>query len=390
MKKHFPTIIWPIKQSIIKYLVLAFSVIEDKETDVIKLVVFHRNLFGLADEFLGQAFVCLKDLDIYERPKSRWYELEGRTAKSTKKYRGEIEVRVTFIVKNMPAEKLQKKRHSLAHHSLLDIRGGLRSESKSEKNDPKHHVSGRKFSMAEGIQKVPKMATRSISFKLESLNNRRKSLVDKFLKRHDSQTSQESDIQNSFEEDSQESDNFNRRANGVIDEELTQSQEEVRQLGKKSENKIVIEVKNEINCEEENRGENVSEGKREDNPRVNGMKNGCENNNESQIVKVLDSKSRAWKPLKGSLKRAFSTSNLVNSNSGNANVSAKPVPKITRERSTTSASVDTPSPEKLSPFHGPKEKTNSDKSHSAFINNEAIFRRTHTREKLLSVLKKCM
>ena len=346
----------------------------------------------MADEFLGQAFVPLKDLDIYERPKSRWYELEGRTLKSSKKYRGEIEIRVTFIVKNIPNEKLQKKRHSLVHHSLLDLRGGHKNEPKADKHEPKHNISGRKFSMADGLQKVPKMATRSISFKLESFNNRRKSLVDKFLKRRDS--SLESDRQNSFEEDSLESENVSIRTNGVIDEELTQSQEEVRQLGKKCENKIVIQVKNEINAEETNIVENELENKKEDNLRLNEMKNICENNNESQIVKVLDSKtskSSAWKPFKGSLKRAFSTSNLVNS--GNAN--AKPVPKITRERSSTtttltSASVNTPSPEKLSPFHGPKEKINGDKSHSAFLNNEAIFRRNHSREKLLSALKKCM
>ncbi|CAG2113968.1 unnamed protein product, partial [Medioppia subpectinata] len=103
-------------------------IIDNKETDSIKLIVFHRNLFGLADEFLGQTFVPLKDFDIYERPKSRWYELEGRSNKKANKYRGEIEIRVTFIVKNIPNVKHNKKRNSLVHHSLLDIRAAVRGE----------------------------------------------------------------------------------------------------------------------------------------------------------------------------------------------------------------------------------------------------------------------
>ena len=378
-----------------------FSQIDDKESDVIKLIVFHRNLFGLADEFLGQALVPLKDLDIYERPKSRWYELEGRTHKSTKKYRGEIEVKVMFIVKNMPNNDKYKKRNSLSHHSLLDIRGGLRSDSKSDKHEPKHNIPerSRKFSMADSFTKVPKLATRSISFKLESFNTRRKSLVDKFLghKRHDS-TSQDSDSQYRVEEESLETNDFSQRTNGVINEEMSQSQEEVRQLGKHSDNKIVIEVKNEINTEIEKRVEERDEQNVEiksdkevkDSEVVNGFID-----NESQNMKVSEptqQKSISWKPLKGSLKRALSTSNLLFTNSSALN--SKPVPKLTRDRSATSTLILTSSPAvvdrqpvKSSQFHGPKSLANN-QTFSAFLNNESILRQTQTRERLLSALKR--
>ena len=355
----------------------------------------------MADEFLGQALVPLKEFDIYERPKSRWYELEGRSHKSSRKYRGEIEVRITFIVKNIPnnTEKF-KKRNSLAHQSLLDIRASIKNDPKVDKHEHKSNLSGRKFSMAESFTKVPKLATRSLSFKLESLNTRRKSLVDKFLghKRHDS-SSQESDSQYRVDEESLESEEFSQPKNGVINEEMSQSQEEVRQLGKNSKNKIIIEVKNEFSADTENTVEEKVVMKDNNEVKDNPILNVSEDN-EKQTVKCVEplTKSSSWKPLKGSLKRAFSTSNLLFTNSS---VSNKPVPKLSRERKTTStitltsSSADHSSPKCLSQFHGPKDtpnnnNNNNNKRYSAFLNNETIFRQTHTREKLLSALKKCM
>ena len=348
----------------------------------------------MADEFLGQASVPLKEFDIYERPKSRWYELDGRSHKSSKKYRGEIEVRISFIVKNISNEKLKKRANSLVYQSLLDIRATLKSEPKVDK----HNISGRKFSVADSFTKVPKKASRSISFKLESLNTRRKSLVDKFLghKRHDStshdMTSHDSDSQYKVEEESLESEEFSQPTNGVINEEMSQSQEEVRELGKNCKNKIVIEVKNEFNAETDNRVEEKVEIKTDNEVKDNKVVNGFQNN-ELQTIKAVEPKSSSWKPLKGSLKRAFSTSNLLFTNSSSS-VSSKPVPNLNPELSSTiiltktSSSAAQSSPKSLSQFYGSKNTPNNNKRYSAFINNEAIFRQTHNREKLLSALKK--
>ena len=354
----------------------------------------------MADEFLGQAIVPLKEFDIYERPKSRWYELDGRSHKSSKKYRGEIEVRVTFIVKNIPDNKLKKRSNSLVHQSLLDIRGSLKNEHKVDRHDNKHNLTSRKLSMVDGITKVPKMASRSISFRLDSLNTRRKSFVDKFLghKRQDS-TSQETDSQSTVEEESLDSSvEFSQPINGIIKEEMSQSQEDVRQMGKNCKNKIVIEVKNEFNDETEKSVEKV-EYKTNNEVKDNGLVNGFEDNKSVQTIKAVEPKSSSWKPLKGSLKRAFSTSNLLFTNSSASN---KPVPKLSRElRSSTTTLTTTSSagnhspPKNLSQFHGPKDlpnkmNNNNNQRYSAFINNETIFRQTHTREKLLSALKKSM
>ncbi|ELU05121.1 hypothetical protein CAPTEDRAFT_228126 [Capitella teleta] len=67
----------------------------------IQLNVFHRNLLGI-DEFLGHTDIPLEQFAIYERPRSRWYTLKNKPgSKKAEKYRGEIEVKVTFLVQSL-------------------------------------------------------------------------------------------------------------------------------------------------------------------------------------------------------------------------------------------------------------------------------------------------
>ncbi|CAG2180020.1 unnamed protein product, partial [Oppiella nova] len=358
-------------------------------TDIIKLIVFHRNLFGLADEFLGQTSVPLNEFDIYERPKSRWYELEGRSHKKTQKFRGEIEIRVTFVVKNIPNIKHSKKRNSLVHQSLLDIRGALKGDQKSDKHESKVSTSGRKFSMSDNMNKMPKFATRSISFKLDAFNTRRKSLVDKFLKRHDSSPQETTDEMSVAEESVQSVHDFQDVHNDVISEEMSQSQEEVRQMGRNTDNKIVIEVKSEFNGEVSDElndsfdetNDTKTETQLKDNEVISDFETNIKINDNIETRSNIssESKSSPWKPLKGSLKKAFSSNNLLFLSSS----SNKPVPKLPhdRDRSLTSPADDVSPQSEVAYNHRFHPQIPSP------IVNDTVLRQTN-RQRILAALKK--
>lgn len=67
-----------------------------RDSDVY-LTAFHRNALGL-DEFLGQTAVSLTGIESFDRPFTRWYTLKGKSEKSEDKCRGELEVKIAFIV----------------------------------------------------------------------------------------------------------------------------------------------------------------------------------------------------------------------------------------------------------------------------------------------------
>lgn len=72
------------------------------------LTVLHRNFIGV-DEFLGRINIPLSEFDIYERPRNRWYTLQSKAGKENKKERGELEVKIAFIVKAGSLTDLSKK-----------------------------------------------------------------------------------------------------------------------------------------------------------------------------------------------------------------------------------------------------------------------------------------
>ncbi|XP_014666970.1 PREDICTED: rab11 family-interacting protein 2-like isoform X2 [Priapulus caudatus] len=69
------------------------------EASAIELTVLHKDVIGL-DKFLGRCLIMLADLDEYGMPLTRWVELGGRHDNKDSKYRGELEVRLTCIVRN--------------------------------------------------------------------------------------------------------------------------------------------------------------------------------------------------------------------------------------------------------------------------------------------------
>ncbi|XP_021931921.1 rab11 family-interacting protein 1 isoform X2 [Zootermopsis nevadensis] len=102
----------------------------------IVLTVLHRNFIGV-DEFLGVVNIPLADFDVYERPRNRWYDLKSKPGKEKNKPRGELEVRVAFLVKAGSLTDLSNKPHrsSMGHlsHMAHSVGGSLLSIGSLEK-----------------------------------------------------------------------------------------------------------------------------------------------------------------------------------------------------------------------------------------------------------------
>jgi len=96
-------------------------------TAEIVLTVLHHNFLGV-DEFLGCVSVPLAEMDVYERPRNRWYKLKGKPGKEKNKEgkeRGELEVKISFIVKSGSLADLSKKeKHKSSLGQLSTALGG--------------------------------------------------------------------------------------------------------------------------------------------------------------------------------------------------------------------------------------------------------------------------
>ncbi|OWR50677.1 rab11 family-interacting protein 2 [Danaus plexippus] len=92
-------------------------------TAEIVLKVYDEDL--IKDHLLGQVSIPLKDLDVYERPKNRWYSLRGKTGKENDKNRGDLEVKLGFTVKEGSLTDLSKKeKHKSSLSSIAQNVGG--------------------------------------------------------------------------------------------------------------------------------------------------------------------------------------------------------------------------------------------------------------------------
>nr|XP_029715575.1 LOW QUALITY PROTEIN: rab11 family-interacting protein 5-like [Aedes albopictus] len=98
------------------------------------LTALHHNTLGL-DEFLGQVVLPLNEMDVYERPRSRWFKLQSKPGKEKKKERGELEVRIAFTVKAGSLTDLSKKEKNKSSVSNLasNVGGSLLSIGAIEK-----------------------------------------------------------------------------------------------------------------------------------------------------------------------------------------------------------------------------------------------------------------
>lgn len=92
-------------------------------TAEIVLKVYDKDF--VKDHLLGQVSIPLKDLDVYERPRSRWFKLSGKSGKENDKDRGELEIKIAFLVKQGSLTDLSKKeKHRSSLSSLAQNVGG--------------------------------------------------------------------------------------------------------------------------------------------------------------------------------------------------------------------------------------------------------------------------
>ncbi|XP_033751724.1 rab11 family-interacting protein 1-like isoform X2 [Pecten maximus] len=86
----------------------------------ISVTVMHRGL--LSDDFIGYATIPLSDYKVYDRPKSQWVKLRGKPHKPPdNKNRGELEVKLTFQVKNRTQEEVGGSLKKLSSNSLKSL-----------------------------------------------------------------------------------------------------------------------------------------------------------------------------------------------------------------------------------------------------------------------------
>ncbi|XP_053615573.1 rab11 family-interacting protein 2 [Plodia interpunctella] len=125
------------------------------------------------DHLLGQVSIPLKDLDVYERPRNRWYSLQGKAGKENDKKRGELEVKIGFTVKEGSLNDLSKKdKHRSSLSSIAqNVGGSLMSIGSIEKRK-----SIKKFAKTLGSKinlnkKDKKSDSSSLSDSLGNLKN---------------------------------------------------------------------------------------------------------------------------------------------------------------------------------------------------------------------------
>uniref|UniRef100_A0A2S2QNM3 Rab11 family-interacting protein 1 n=1 Tax=Sipha flava TaxID=143950 RepID=A0A2S2QNM3_9HEMI len=136
------------------------------------LSVLHRNFLGI-DQFLGQTTIPLADIDVYERPKSKWYPLKSKNGQENKD-RGELQVKIAFTVKSGSLLDLSKKeKHRLSvgqlSHTASNISGSLMSISSVDKKSFKKlakTITGK----IKREKKIQEISSSSINLSLENPN----------------------------------------------------------------------------------------------------------------------------------------------------------------------------------------------------------------------------
>ncbi|XP_040565696.1 uncharacterized protein Rip11 isoform X1 [Lepeophtheirus salmonis] len=154
-------------------------------TAEIVLTVLHQNFLGV-DEFLGMVTLPLKDFDVHERPKTRWYSLKCKPGQTKTDYRGELEVRIVFTVKSTGSRPGGPETGSTIDlkHKDKNI-GSLQSLNKAAST-----IGGSLLSLGTKEKKHLKKLASKVSQKVEKVNEKaKKSLSKANLKQHPSEDS---------------------------------------------------------------------------------------------------------------------------------------------------------------------------------------------------------
>ncbi|XP_063616862.1 rab11 family-interacting protein 2 [Cydia splendana] len=140
-------------------------------TAEIVLKVYDEDI--VKDHLLGQISIPLKDLDVYERPRNRWYTLQGKPGKENDKNRGELEVKVAFTVKEGSLTDLSKKdKHKSSLSSIAqNVGGSLMSIGSIEKRKGLKKFAKNLGSKMNLTKKDKKSDSSSLSGSIGNLKN---------------------------------------------------------------------------------------------------------------------------------------------------------------------------------------------------------------------------
>lgn len=135
------------------------------------LTALHHSLLGL-DEFLGRISIPLADMDVYERPKNKWFKLGDKPGTSKNKDRGELELKIAFIVKAGSLSDLsmkEKQKYSIGQLSQAaqSFGGSLISVSSLDKRGK----GLKKFATKIGNKLGKNTNKRSVELSSESLRS---------------------------------------------------------------------------------------------------------------------------------------------------------------------------------------------------------------------------
>lgn len=133
----------------------------------LEIIVYHRNFFGM-DEFLGHVTIPFQDLEVSNSPQTNWYMLQGRKDKKNDKYRGQLELTISFIVSdaNVIANSsniYSKNKTSTKLKQLMSRAGQIKMP----------HLPKRSFSLKSSSSELPKQLQQLRERRLSEIPSRK-------------------------------------------------------------------------------------------------------------------------------------------------------------------------------------------------------------------------
>jgi len=135
-------------------------------TAEIVLTALHRNFLGV-DEFLGMVSIPLRDFDVYDRPRTKWYALKCKPGQTKNDYRGDLEVRTAFTVKAVVNTTDAESSADLANKSKH--KGSLQSLNKAAAN-----FGGSLLNIGQKEKKHLKKIAKTVGNKVEKVGEKAK------------------------------------------------------------------------------------------------------------------------------------------------------------------------------------------------------------------------
>ncbi|XP_059090359.1 rab11 family-interacting protein 1-like isoform X3 [Tigriopus californicus] len=154
-------------------------------TAEVVLTVLHRNFLGV-DEFLGLVNIPLRDFDVYERPKTKWYSLKCKPGQTKADYRGDLEVRTSFTVKSVN-DKPDRELGSTA--DLKSSKKDKHKGSLQSLNKAANTIGGSLLSLGTKEKKNLKKFAKTVGSKVDKMGEKAKKTLSKTNLNRDDQPS---------------------------------------------------------------------------------------------------------------------------------------------------------------------------------------------------------